>query len=165
MRTRNSYSRTFTRSRDSVRNQFPLNKLHNPGRRGKSGSRRGGSNSGSLGSNKDKHFVASKEKIEDSSDGSSVVPAVSNGPKQLENGPKLKQQSITKEEKRESVTPSTAMATTAKQSSQQHSDHQHSKKEKKKQIATIKEMPKYIEPKPFTFSSENKYAALLEADD
>lgn len=29
----------------------------------------------------------------------------------------------------------------------------------------MKEMPKYVEPKPFTFSSENKYAALLEADD
>ncbi|VDK73993.1 unnamed protein product [Onchocerca ochengi] len=165
LRTRNSYNRTFTRSRDSVRNQFPPNKLHNPARRGKSGSRRGGSNIGGIGSNKDKHFVASKEKVEDNGDGSSVVPAVSNGPKQLENGPKLKQQLISKEEKGEFVTPSTAMATTAKQPLQQHSDHQYSKKEKKKQIAAIREMPKYIEPKPFTFSSENKYAALLEADD
>ncbi|CAG9535767.1 unnamed protein product [Cercopithifilaria johnstoni] len=166
-RTRNTYNRTFIRSRDSVRTQFPSNKVHNiPVRRGKSGPRRGGASSGGLGSDKDKHFVASREKVDGNNGGPSVEPIVSNGPKQLENGPKPEQQSISKDEKRESVTASSTMATTAKQPWQQHSDQQYTKREKKKQITVTREIPKcIIEPKPFTFSSENKYAALLEADD
>ncbi|KAL4003276.1 RNA recognition motif family protein [Acanthocheilonema viteae] len=167
LRTRNTYNRTFTRSRDSVRTQFPPNKVHNiPVRRGKSGSRRGGANSGSLGSNKDKHIVPSREKVDGLSGSSTVEPVVPNGPKQLENGPKPDQQSIRKDEKHEFVMTSNKIATTAEQPWQQHSDQQYSKREKKKQIPATKEMPKcIIEPKPFTFSSENKYAALLEADD
>ncbi|VIO92040.1 RNA binding protein, putative [Brugia malayi] len=160
MRTRNSYNRTFTRSRDSVRTQFQSNKLHSiPVRRGKSGSRRGGANSGGLGSDRDKHFVVSKEKVEDDNGTSNVEPIVPNGPKQLENGPKPERQALSKEEKREFLT------TTAKQQWQQQSDQQCSKREKKKQAVAAREMPKYVEQKPFTFSSENKYAALLDADD
>ncbi|MCP9258348.1 RNA binding protein [Dirofilaria immitis] len=153
LRTRNSYNRTFTRSRDSVRTQFAPNKLHNiPG--------------------SDK-----REKVEGSGGSSGVVSVACNGPKQVENGPKS-EQSASKEEKHEFVTTSTMMATIVKQPWQQHSDQQYSKREKKNRsppdlyisaknsgIAAVREMPKYIEPKPFTFSSENKYAALLETDD
>ncbi|EJW74656.1 hypothetical protein WUBG_14437 [Wuchereria bancrofti] len=166
MRMRNSYNRTFTRSRDSVRTQFQSNKLHSiPVRRGKSGSCRGGANSGGLASNRDKHFVVNKEKVEDNNGTSNVEPIVPNGPKQLENGPKPEQQALSKEEKREFLTTSGTMATTAKQQWQQQSDQQCSKREKKKQAVAAREMPKYVEQKPFTFSSENKYAALLDADD
>lgn len=105
-------------------------------RRGKSGSRRGGASSGGLGSNRDKHSVASREKVEGNSGGSIVEPIVPNGPKQLENGPKPEQQSISKEEKREFIAASSVMATTAKQPWQQHSDQQYSKKEKKKQVSS-----------------------------
>uniref|UniRef100_A0A0R3S0B0 RRM domain-containing protein n=1 Tax=Elaeophora elaphi TaxID=1147741 RepID=A0A0R3S0B0_9BILA len=165
LRTRNTYNRTFTRSRDSIRTHFPPNRVHNiPVRRGKSGSRRGGATSGILGSNKGKHFAFNREQVEGNSGGSSVEPIVPNGPKQLENGPKPEQQPISKDEKHEFETISNTVTAT-KQPWQQHSDQQHSKREKKKQAIATKEMPKCVEPKPFTFSSENKYAALLEADD
>ncbi|KAM3722942.1 putative RNA-binding protein [Dirofilaria immitis] len=157
LRTRNSYNRTFTRSRDSVRTQFAPNKLHNiPVRRGKNGSRRGGSNNGNLGSDK-------REKVEGSGGSSGVVSVACNGPKQVENGPKS-EQSASKEEKHEFVTTSTMMATIVKQPWQQHSDQQYSKREKKKQIAAVREMPKYIEPKPFTFSSENNVIRIVSVN-
>lgn len=101
-------------------------------RRGKSGSRRGGANSGDLGSNRDKHFVASKEKVNRNSGGASTEPVVPNGPKQLENGPKPEHQSMSKDEKHGSTT----SITIDKQPWQQHSNQQNSKREKKKQVSS-----------------------------
>uniref|UniRef100_A0A915PSZ5 RRM domain-containing protein n=1 Tax=Setaria digitata TaxID=48799 RepID=A0A915PSZ5_9BILA len=160
-RTRNSYSRTFTRSRDSIRSQYTTNKIQTvPVRRGKSGSRRGGPVAAGLVSSREKHFVATRDKIGSSNTG----PKIPNGPKQLENGPES-EQPISKEEEHEFTVTSTTLATIAKQPWEQHSDQQYSKREKKKQAVAAREMPKYIEPKPFTFSSENKYAPLLDADE
>lgn len=93
-------------------------------------------NSGSLGSNRNKHFGASKEKFDGNSGDSSVEPAVPNGPKQLENGPKSEQQSVSKDDKHEFMITSSTIPTSAKQPWQQQSDQQYFKREKKKQVSS-----------------------------
>ncbi|VDN02722.1 unnamed protein product [Thelazia callipaeda] len=142
-RSKNSYNRTFTRSRDSFRVQ----------KKGK-----GNASAGGL-SSMDKRLAVRK----DSKNESIVEFSKHNGPEEPE---KRCQQQMLIEQKYDDVITATETSSTAMR--RQYSDQQpYSKKEKKKQAVETKtkDLSRYVEAKPFSFSSENKYAALLEADE